>query len=58
MQLNKEITVSREEQKGLILVGDVSLLMKYTQQHRGLSAGYLNGETALKSDIENKRRRA
>lgn len=55
LQLNKEINISREEQKGLTLVSDVSLLMKYTQQHRGLSAGYLNGETALKSDIEEKR---
>ncbi len=51
LQLNKEIANTKEERIGLNYVHAVSLLMKNTQQHRGLSVGYLNGEKALNKEL-------
>lgn len=53
-ELNKEIVISKEEQKGLVYVNKLSVLMKNTQQHRGLSVGYINGEVALKDSLQEK----
>ncbi|QOY37927.1 methyl-accepting chemotaxis protein [Anaerobacillus isosaccharinicus] len=53
-QLNKEINFSKGEQIGLTYVNTVSMLMKNTQQHRGLSVGFLNGEKTLEGDLAKK----
>ena len=46
---------ARGEARGLAPAGDLIKLLQLSQQHRGLSAGYLGGNEAVKSPREAKR---
>lgn len=50
------IRSSQKEVAGLVPARDLLRLIQLTQQHRGLSAGYLGGKTAVKSTREVKQR--
>lgn len=46
--LNEEIAHSRSELSGLAVMKPLSELLRHLQQHRGLSAGAIGGDTAMK----------
>ena len=50
----KDITYSKTELNGIPAIKELHKTIRFTQQHRGLSSGYLGGNSELKSKLDNK----
>ncbi|MDE2585716.1 MAG: nitrate- and nitrite sensing domain-containing protein, partial [Betaproteobacteria bacterium] len=48
-QLQQQIHVAEREQAALAIIVPLDHMIQYTQQHRGLSAGVINGDASLKA---------
>ena len=53
--LTEEINFLENEEKGVTYLQSVRMPMQYIQQHRGMTAAYLNGASEFKSRIMSKR---
>ncbi|OIJ12295.1 hypothetical protein BKP35_10850 [Anaerobacillus arseniciselenatis] len=47
----EDIRVSESERNGLVYIEEIRSIVQYTQQHRGLSSGYLSGDEAVAGAI-------
>lgn len=55
LHLYESITLTRQELAAIELIGSIHQQIKDTQQHRGISAAFLSGDTSLLSKLEAKR---
>ncbi len=57
VKLDREASIKTEQAKGIEYNAAVRVLVKGTQEHRGMSSSYLNGDTSFKARIEDQQKK-
>lgn len=52
----EEIRVSENERNGLVYIEEIRSIVQFTQQHRGLSSGYLSGDKSVEGTLHERQK--